>query len=253
MQAGAIVQVFLPGSTTPALTAYGDEFHGLGFHFTDLDNWTSAPEVEMERVKRPASHGTFVLPARLRERVVRISGFQVSRTHEELEHASAGFRGLTTRQVKLVVEDVYGTTRADGAVTAAMFRNHGFAPEGTWTLEVTCEDPRIYGETRDFPAGAAAVHYGSFEARPRLMISAGSGGYTVTGPGGRVVTVNVNAPTAAHYIDFAEGGLFTAASVRVPNTITVYQPWKIPPGGPGVVATINGARTLMQRVADTSI
>lgn len=253
MQSGAIVRVFFPGATGAALTAYGDEFHGLGFHFTDLEGWTDAPEVVTERVRRPASHGSFAFPAWVEERVVRIQGFQVSRTHHDLEHAAAGFRGLVSRPVRFVVEDVNGTTWAVGKVTAARFRNYGFAPEGTWALEVTCEDPRKYGEMRAFPDGATAVHYGNFPATPRLMIGAGSGGYTVTGPGGRVVTVNATAPTAAHYIDFADGGLFTAAGARVPRTITVYQPWEIPPGGPGVVATITGSRTLSQRVTDTFI
>ncbi|PVE94988.1 hypothetical protein DC434_13770 [Microbacterium sp. TPD7012] len=110
-------------------------------------------------------------------------------------------------------------------------------------------DPRTYGEVREFPAGTAAAQRGNFPATPRLLVGAGTGGYTVTGPGGRVVTVTT-APAGAHEIDFATAGLFLGG-VRQSNAIGTYQPWTIPPGLPGVTATISSARTLTQRVTDT--
>lgn len=245
MQAGAIARF-------GGITAYGDEFHGLGFHFTDLIGYTDAPDVDRERVRRPAGHGSFRLPAYLEERIVRIPGFMVARSHIELEHESARFRGLITQRVQLTVEDTKESTWVSGLVTRASFTNHGFAPEGTWELEVTCEDPRKFGTVREFAAGSPAIHYGNWPATPRLLIGAGSGGYTVTGPNGRTVVV-ATAPAAAHYIDFETGGLYTAAGVRQVGGITTYRDWEIPAGPSGVIATISGARNLKQRVLDTYV
>lgn len=245
MQAGAIARF-------GGITAYGDKFHGEGFHFVDLDGWTDTPQVDVDRVRRPAQHGIFLLPTFARERVVRLSGFHVAPTHMQMEHASARVRGLLTSVVRLSIEDTHATHWVDGTVTEAIYRNHGFAAEGRWSLEVECADPRKYGPVNDFTAGTVAVQRGNFPATPRLMIGAGSGGYTVTGPNGRQVVVGT-APAAAHYIDFANGGLYTSAGVRQVGAITIYQPWSIPPGIPGVTATISGSRSLIQRVTDTFI
>lgn len=123
----------------------------------------------------------------------------------------------------------------------------------SYRLQLWAPNPRIFGEVRDFPAGSPAYHYGNFPATPRLLIGAGSGGYTVTSSTGRVITVNSSAPSGAHYIDFANGGLYTGAGVRVAGAVTIYQPWTIPPGAPGVAATISGSRSLAQRVTDTDV
>ncbi|MEW2459813.1 hypothetical protein [Microbacterium sp. K41] len=246
MEAGAIVR-FKTGETD--FEAFGDRFRGLGFHLVDLAGWTESPEVVRERIKRPTADGTFPTPVTFDERTVRMSGFMVAANHTKLEHSSAWFRGLAKASGQLIVEDAYGEFWTPGKVTAARFANHGFAPEGQWSLEVVAEDPRKYGQVRPYPAGTPAVHFGTSDAVPRLLVGAGSGGYTVTGPGGRVVTVP-SPPNAAHVISFAEGGLFLNG-VRQVGAISVLQPWVIPAGIEGVTATITGARTLTHEVTDT--
>jgi hypothetical protein len=115
-------------------------------------------------------------------------------------------------------------------------------------------DPRMYGEVHDFAGGTAAVNRGNFPARPQLIVSGtATSGYTVTGPDGRKVTVTKALTAGApHTIDFAKGGLYVG-DVRQLRAISVYQPWTVGPGLPGVTATVNNGATLIQRVTDTYI
>jgi hypothetical protein len=122
-----------------------------------------------------------------------------------------------------------------------------------YSFEVWAPDPRMYGQVHEYAAGEAAVQYGNFPARPRLLVGAGSGGYTITGPGGKRVVTNQYAITDAHYIDFASGGVFFSSGVRSSGDLTVYQPWEVPPGLPGVKATISGSRSLKVQVSDTFV
>lgn len=121
-------------------------------------------------------------------------------------------------------------------------------------LSLVAADPRKYGEVNDFPGGTVAVNRGNFPARPQLIVSGtAAGGYTVTGPGGRrVVVTKALAAGAPHTIDFGKGGLWIGG-VRQLRAITVYEPWEIAPGLPGVVATVNNSAALIQRVADTYV
>lgn len=242
MKAGAIARF-------EGITARGDEYDGPGWYFTNLDGWTESPNVDLEVINRAGAHGIYALPAYMRERRLRIPGFHVAPDHRKLETSSEQLRSLQTREIWVSIEDVNGSRRVHGTVTGAAFRNHGFAAEGTWELEVVCPLPWKYGKVRDFASGVPAVAKGNVPATPRLLVGAGVGGYTVTGPSGRVITVTT-APAAAHVIDLAEGGLFLNG-VRQIGAISVLQPWEVSPSPVGVAATITGARTLTQRITDT--
>lgn len=244
MQAGAIARF-------AGITAYGDTYHGEGFHFTDITGWTDAPDVDMDSIKRPAAHGRFVVPAWLDERVVRLPGFVVAKSHMELEHSSAKFRGLISRPIRLVIEDALETAWVDGTVTGASFRNHGFAPEGTWSLEVTCEDPRKFGKVHEFAAGAVAYHRGNFDAWPTFVVTGASpGGYTITGLNGqRIVVTTPLVSGTPHMINTDEGEVMVGGSL---GNISVFEPWTIGPGMPGVTHTIS-AGTLLVKVPNTNV
>lgn len=244
MESGAIARF-------EGITARGDEYDGPGWYFTDLDGWTESPGVDLDVINRAGAHGIYALPAYMRERRLRIPGFHVAPDHRKLEAASQQLRSLQARQIWVSIEDVNGSRRVQGTVTEAAFRNHGFAPEGTWELAVTCPLPWKYGKVRDFPAGVPAVTKGTVAATPRLLVGAGAGGYTITGPSGRIITVTT-APAAAHVIDLAEGGLFLNGARQI-GAISVLQPWDVEPGPVGVAATISGARTLTQRLTDTDL
>lgn len=246
MEAGAIARF-------GGVTAYGDKFHGTGFHLVDLSGWLETPDVRGENVPRPAGHGRFSLPMYLDERVVRMSGFHVAEDHRKWQHEATAIRGLLLTKVTLTIENPLGTFYATGRVTEAGYVPQGFSPEGNWAVTVECDDPRVYGDVHDFE-DEPAVNYGNFPARPVLVVSGSrSGGYTVTGPGGRRVVVSRSlASSAPHSIDFARGGLYVRG-VRQSRAITVYEPWTVDPGLPGVSATVSNGLTLVQQVTDTYV
>lgn len=157
--------------------------------------------------------------------------------------------GQTDRIVVENVDSKWADVQRGGEFDMKMLVHGKIA---SYRVQMWAPNPRIFGEVNEFPAGASAINRGNFAATPRLLVGAGTGGYTVTGPGGRQIVVGT-APTAAHYIDFANGGLFTAAGVRQMGAITTYQPWKVGPGLPGAVASISGSRSLIQQVTDTYV
>ncbi|MEU4016175.1 hypothetical protein AB0E56_13030 [Microbacterium sp. NPDC028030] len=224
-----------------------------------FEGWDDGTEARRETIERVADHGDFDVPTFQGSRVFSIDGHAFAWSERELAHLRHRVIGVGADggRLKVTVEhqgqELWVWARRGGK---PIFKDAGIRSgmlRGTFLVQMVAADPRKYGEVRDFPAGSAAIHYGNFPATPRLMVGAGSGGYTVTGPGGRVITVNSNAPAEAHSIDFVTGGLFNGAGGRVPNAITVYQPWSIPVGLPGVTATITGSRSLAQRVTETYI
>lgn len=225
-----------------------------GFH-----GWDDGVDVRRESVERPAQHGDFDLPVFNGSRVISFDGHALAWSEEELGNlrnrimgvcADGGRRPIAVahqgQTLRATVRRGSKPTFVDAGVRHGMHR-------ASFALFLVAADPRKYGESKDFPAGTVAVHRGNFHATPRLLIGAGAGGYTITGPNGRQIVVGGTAPAGDHYIDFAQGGLFTAAGVRVPGAMTVFQPWSIPVGKTGATASITGARSLIQRVTHTYI
>lgn len=210
-------------------------------------------DVRREDVPRPAAHGSFDLPGFLTPRVIPVSGHMSSPSKFELENSMGRLSGLlaTGGKTRLTIDGPNGSRWCDVRLASATQITQLDATTARFLVTFWAPDPRMYGEVREFASGVAAVQYGNFPATPRLLIGAGSGGYTVTGPNGRKVVVT-SAPAGAHEIDFATGGLFVSG-VRQVGAISIYQPWTIPPGIPGVVATISGSRTLAQRITDTFV
>ncbi|GGM42109.1 hypothetical protein [Microbacterium saperdae] len=223
-----------------------------------LNGWEDGGgDVRRESVERPASIGEFDLPVYEGPLVFSMEGHALAQSEQQLavlrdRVTGVGYGG---RRFKVAVglqgRELWTWVRRGSKPTFRDTGRRGRLLQASFMLQFVAPIPRRYGQERLVPAGEAAVNRGNEEAVPRLLIGAGAGGYTVTGPGGRVITANANAPAAAHFIDFSTGGLFNAAGGRVPNAITVWQPWKIPPGLPGVVATISTSRSLTQAYPDT--
>ncbi len=221
-----------------------------------FDGWDDGGgEVRRDAVPRPAGFGEFDLPVYEGAMVFSVDGHALAYDAASLAHLRDQVTGLGYggRRFRVVVEHqerTLWTWARRGARPS--FKDAGMRSglhRGSFLVQFVAPVPRKYGEVRDFAAGLSAFHRGNDSAIPRLLVGAGAGGYTVTGPNGRVVTV-VSAPAGAHEIDFAAGGLFVGGFRQV-GAISVYQPWAIPPGLPGVVATISGGRSLVQRVPDT--
>lgn len=224
---------------------------GTPFTISDMTGWdVGGAEMRRQRVPRPGAHGVFAEPGYLTERTVAWKGLVLTDTEEEQEQALLRLSGLLAAG---------GDGKMSGAGRWADVQREEIPPPdvivpgkiASYQVKLSAPDPRMYGEVHEFVGGLPAVHYGNFPATPRLLIGAGSGGYTVTGPNGRRVVVGA-APSAAHEIDFTNGGLYLGG-VRQTGAITTYQPWIVGPGLPGVVATIAGSRSLTQRVTDTFI
>lgn len=219
--------------------------------------WDDGTAVRREAVERPGAHGSFGFRGFRDARVVTISGWIIASNMFKLQHMWQKLLGVLAdgQSGRLTVERPDGTQWADVMLTdlpTVKVRGQS-ETEAEFTIQFWAPMPQKYGEVDDFAAGIEAVNRGNFPATPRLIVGAGSGGYTITGPGGRTIVVGASAPAGEHYIDFSQGGLFTAAGVRVPGAMTVFRPWTIGPGLPGVVASITGARSLVQRVTNTFI
>lgn len=211
-------------------------------------------DLRRDEVNRPFDHGAFDSQGFQAQRTINISGTILAGSAAELQYMKDQLAGVLAAGAsgKLTVDDESGTTWRNVRLAAVADPEDLDDESATYGLTFWAADPRRYGEARTFAAGGLAYHYGNFPATPRLLVGAGSGGYTITGPGGRVVTVNSNAPSSAHSIDFVTGGLFNASGGRVANAITVYQPWTVAPGAQ-VSVSITGSRSLSQRVTDTFI
>lgn len=216
-----------------------------------LKGWLSGLTMRRDETARPWEHGAFDAPGLLPARGPSIEGVILATSELDLVRKIAQLTGLLADgQAGRMMVQSDSTTWADVRLAGCNVSRHPSGLEADFQLQLWAPDPRRYGEARTF-TGEAAYHWGNFPATPRLMIGAGTGGYTVTGPDGRQVVVTT-APAAAHYIDFADGGLFTSAGVRQVGAISTYQPWTVPPGA-RVAASISGTRTLGQRVKDTFI
>lgn len=211
-----------------------------------------------ESVPRPAAHGEFDLPVFQGSRVFSIDGHALAWSERELGQLRSVVTGIgaTGDRFRVTVDHQGQTLWAMARRgTKPTFKDAGIRHgmhRARFLMQFVAADPRKYAEVREFPAGVPAVHLGNFPATPRLMIGAGSGGYTITGPAGRQIVVDA-APAGPHYIDFANGGLFTENGMRQAGAISVYQPWTVPVGAPGVTVSISGSRSLVQRVTDTFI
>lgn len=217
--------------------------------------WDDGTAVRREDVPRPGAHGSFGFRGYRDARVVRISGWILARSAQELQHMRNQLLGLLAsgESGRMSVDQPRGSTWADvmlADMPVAKVRGQSEL-EASFQIQFWSPLPQKYGEVRDFAAGVPAYQLGNFPATPKLLIGAGAGGYTVTGPSGRTIVV-ATAPAAAHEIDFVNGGLYLAG-VRQLGAITTYQPWSIPPGLPGVAASISGARSLTQQLPDTFI
>lgn len=230
---------------------------GLFFGPDGFNGWDDGADVRRESVERPGADGEFDLPVFLGSRVFSLEGHALAWSEPELAHLRSRVTGLGAAggRLRFSVEHQGQVLWADARLgTRPTFKDAGIRSgmlQAKFFAQFVAADPRKYGEVHDFPGGTAAVNRGNFPARPQLLIGAGSGGYTVTGPDGRKVIVGT-APSAAHEIDFTNGGLYLGG-VRQTGAITTYQPWTVGPGLPGTVATISGSRSLVQRVTDTFI
>lgn len=212
--------------------------------------------VDRESIKRPAAHGEFDTPGFLTGRLITLSGDVWSTGEADMVSDLEVLNGLLADGQSGTM-----TVTIGGVTTSAAVRRSGepsinvtvFGKHARYQFRFWAADPRRYGSATTFGPGSSVSdieHAGNFPATPVLKVSGSAGGgYTVTGPGSRVITVTADLESGhPHTIDLASGGLYVDGS-RVVAGMSVYQPWTVPAGG-SVGASVS-AGTLEVTVKDT--
>lgn len=227
MESGAIVHL---GS----VTAYGDTYRGRGLHLVDMTGMLTAPQVRRERIDRPGRDGQIALPALLKAREATFSGYGVAGNFGALRVMSTRVESLITQEIVVRVQYPLTTVYGRGVVTAASFTDHGFAPEGTWGVDVEFDDPRLYGEEHTYTAGEEAFHWGTRPSSPVLLVHGPRPAYTITTSLGHSLTIGQSlALGQTHRIETRTGRLYLNGALQI-GAITNGGMWTIPPGQVGV-------------------
>lgn len=211
-----------------------------------------------DSIPRPSAHGDFDVPVFLTGMLVTISGLIHASSVAEYEAAVDALTGLLADGSSSELE----VTQAVGSWTA-MVRRSGepdvthlvYGETGRYQVQFWAADPRRYGASHSFgPASSVSTvaHDGNFPADAVLEVAGSSGGgYTVTGPGSRLITVTEPLVSGhPHTVDVGSGALHVDG-VRVLGGVSVFQPWAVPPGV--TVSVSVSAGTVAVEVRDTFV
>jgi hypothetical protein len=223
----------------------------------DPDGWAGWDEgvaMRREEVVRPSSHGSFDTPGYLTPRVTTISGWMVAPTAGDLATMRKQLTGLLAdgSSGTLTVETAEGETTASVRLAGqTAVKVSGSEREARFQIQFWSPDPRRYGVTHTYGPGSSVStveHDGNFPAVAELTVAGSSGGgYTVTGPDSRLITVTTPLVTGhPHTIDMRTGSL-VVDGVRVVGGFSVYQPWSVPAGATVTVSVSAGTVTVQVR------
>lgn len=243
--------------TVGGVTFYGTE-GDTGFRFSDFDGWNDAPEARGETIERPDAHGDFDTPVTRGPRLIMLSGWVFEADEDDLEARRNQLMGILAdgRSGTITVKE-YGTT-----LTATVrlwgdprFKRRGDTGYADWSIRFRAPNPRKYGATHNYGPGSTVndiEHDGNFPASSVLTVAGSSGGgYTVTGPGGRVITVVEPLVSGhPHTIDLSTSALVVDGA-RVIGGISVFEPWTVPVGSSISVSVSAG--TVAPAVKDTYV
>lgn len=218
-----------------------------------LKGWLDGVDMRNESIPRPSAHGEFDVPGFLGGRIVSITGLIRATSAADFEDALEELSGLLSDGSSEEME-VQQNTRT----LTAMVRRHG-APDvisivygalARYRIQFWAPDPRRYGASNtDGPSSSISVnHAGNFPATSVLTVAGSSGGgYTITGPGGRQITVTEPLVSGTpHTLDLATGALVVDGD-RIIGGITVYEPWTVPVGASVSVSVSAGTVTAVTR------
>lgn len=207
-----------------------------------------------DEVARTGAHGDFPTPSFRTGRRASWQGLILTENAMEQEHAIrsleaiVGIGGASQLILDTPVRSVWGMFVGDNMDVSIEV----YGRIATYRIGVYAQDPRLYGEVREFPYGASAYNMGNFPSTPELIVTGPkAGGYTVTGPSGRqyIVTEPLGAGQTDR-IDLMTGWLYRDG-VLLSGAVSQAQVWALQSGGPGFVHTITGGSGLTVRVTDT--
>ncbi|WP_158685472.1 phage tail family protein [Microbacterium halophytorum] len=120
--------------------------------------------------------------------------------------------------------------KRNGAVQIVRRGSTGFAD---FTIEFRADDQRVYAGDEEQTAWASTVtinHYGTYPAPVVIRVrGVHTGGYTITGPGGRVDVTRDLVDGVWHKYD-ADTGIFYVAGTPVNQGVARRDPLELPPG-----------------------
>ncbi|QLD10888.1 hypothetical protein [Microbacterium oleivorans] len=221
---------------------------GLYFGPGGFTGWDDGVTMRSETIARPQAHGDFDTPGYLSGRLVPMKGTCFADSMEDLEEmrdmfvGHGGDGGKFTVTVERNGRTLFGSAR-QAAGTTPTFEDIGTGRRAKWSASWWFPDPLKYGAAFDFPAGQTvlAVHRGNFPARPRLRVYGDAGGgYTITGPGGRLIVIT--RPLVAgqpHTFDTATGRL-TIGGARALGGIARSDLFTLPPTSATTISVSNG-------------
>lgn len=241
--------------TLGGLTFMGDGTNAT-YTVAALPGWLDGVGTRRDSIPRPSAHGDFDVPTYLSGRVVSIVGMVHAGSVSAYEAAIADLTGLLADGSS----GEMSVAQASGTLTA-MVRRDGepdiqhvvYGQTARFRVQFWAADPRRYGVTHTYGPLSTVTGVsqdGNFPASPVLTVSGSSGGgYTVTGPGSRLITVTEPLVTGfPHTLVLASGALMVDAA-RVLGGVSVYEPWTVPPG---VSVTVSvSAGTVAVEVRDT--
>lgn len=222
--------------------------------------WDDGTSMRAETLARPQAHGDFDMPGFLAGRLMPLKGWAFGDTAFDIEELRDRFigHGAGGTKFRVSVERNGRTLHADARVasgTLPTFRERPGRGVAEWACSWWFPDPRKYGKLRTFgPASSVQVmHRGNFAALPVLTVTGTSaGGYTITGPGGRVIVISrALAAGSPHKFDMRTGRLWVG-STRVLSGIARADLFTIPPGMPATTVSVS-AGSLQVKVEDTFI
>lgn len=238
----------------------GDAASSEGFTIRDkgVKGWLDTPSVRSESVQRPLAHGSFGAPAFYSDRSISIEGKCFADSPERMGHYQARLSGIGSGGGMVRMQGDYLGFRLwmDVRVEGAKFEEIVPGRIAEYMLMLRAPDPRKYGETRSFPDGSQAHHYGNFDATPEITVTGGMpSGYAIHGPGGkRYVVTQALAAGSTHRIDMRTGWLYRDGVLQV-GAVGRADLWTVPPGGrvSHAVVPVSGVGQLVAKVIDTFV
>jgi len=218
-----------------------------------LSSFDESVGTKGERVSRPSAHGDFDLPVFRVPRMLNLSGAAYADSMWELEQMEQTFHGVLSdgSPGDLVFRGPDGSRHCRVRLSGEPKFTRVGERDADFQIAFRAPDPRKYGEERSFSGSSVQVHhYGNFPASPVVEVAGPrTGPYTVTGPGGRTVTVAQSLSAGqTHRIEFASGALFRNGSRQL-GQVTHFRPWSIPAGQRVAMSISSGSMTV--KVLDT--
>lgn len=234
---GRVLQIHIAGREILGRPRDMSRPHGLFVTRNGFQGWQGISNTRREALARAVEHGEHDAPVYLGARVITIDGVVLAPTERELTHASESLTGLLSGQREQITIDHQGLTRwANGRVILAVAepgrRIRRKLHAALFQVQMTCADPRRYGEDQVSPAAGTArapwvSHRGNFPAYPVIEIPGAPSDYSISSPGG---TFTVTGATAGgtHTVDLRRGRVFRNGVEML--DVGVGNLWAIPPG-----------------------